>query len=67
MRSIIGTIFVQQASSWEGFVRAFDVFGVMGPRIDSTADPFEVDRGAIRSNWEKVNIDLKMPLDGLPV
>ena len=58
MQSLVCTILSQQASFWEGFVRAFDIFGVLGPSIDWDADPRLVDREAVRSDWEMTQRDL---------
>jgi len=58
MHQLVSTIIMQQASFWEGFVRAFDIFGLMGPRVDWNADPCAVDREAIRSDWEQTRLDM---------
>jgi len=55
----IATVLVPKASFWEGFIRAFDLFGTLGPRIDLDADPRVVDREAIRSDWAKGHGDME--------
>jgi len=55
----IATVLVPKASFWQGFLQAFDLFGVYGPRVDWDADPRVVDREAIRSDWAKVHGDME--------
>jgi len=58
MRWLLSTIIDQQVYFWEGFIRAFDLFGMMEHRTDWNVDPRVVDREAIRSDWEQTRLDL---------